>query len=287
MKGRSGERARERWAKTSFSSIMARMSSAESCSTLATSCKVRKPSKKCMKGRRASRVAAWAISAISMTSCTELEESMPKPVERALITSLWSPKMERAWAARVRDGAWIARLGQIQDPHHVDVPFARTARRPGTRLAPALQNPGTGEHSFQLSELMDRWLAARDRGKTQIGNFSGRPIGTVMYSSAEENAGADVGTYIDEGQVPDVLRGAAIVFALRGKIHIVFNDHEAASDLAEHGSQGNRAPALEGADRKYAALIHICDGRHADHQRQQLVQASRVFAQKFLQLVAN
>ena len=165
--------------------------------------------------------------------------------------------------------------------------LARAARRPGTSFAPALQNSGTGQHSFQLSELMDRWLAARDRRKAQVGNFSGRPIGTVMNSSAEENAGADVGTYMDEGEVPDVLRGAAIEFALRGKIHIVLNDHEAAGDLAEHGSQWNRAPALEGADRKHAALIHICDGRHADHQRQQLVPASRVFAQKFLQLVAN
>ena len=156
-----------------------------------------------------------------------------------------------------------------------------------TCLAPALQDSGTGQHGFQFSELMDRWLAARDRGKTQIGNFSGRPIGAVMYSSAKENAGADVGTYMDEGEVPDVLRGAAIVFALRGKIHIVFNNYEAACDLAEHGSQRNGAPAFESADRKHAALIHIGDGRHADHQRQQLVPASRVFAQKFLQLVAN
>ena len=64
-----------------------------------------------------------------------------------------------------------------------------------------------------------------------------------------------------------------IVLALRGKVHIVLNDHEAASDLAEHGAQRNRAPALEGADRKHAAFLHICDGRHADHQRQQLVPA--------------
>ena len=38
-----------------FSSIMARMSSSVSCSTLATSCEVRKPSKKCRKGMRDSR----------------------------------------------------------------------------------------------------------------------------------------------------------------------------------------------------------------------------------------
>src|ERR1017187_2778961 len=55
---------------------------------------------------RDSRLAAWAMRAMSMTSWTELEESMPKPVERAAITSLWSPKMERAWAARARAAIW-------------------------------------------------------------------------------------------------------------------------------------------------------------------------------------
>ena len=59
-----------------FSSIIARMSSSVSCSILATSCEVRKPSKKCTNGTRASSVAACAISAKSMTSCTELEASM-------------------------------------------------------------------------------------------------------------------------------------------------------------------------------------------------------------------
>ena len=37
---------------------------------------------------RDSRVAACAMSAMSMTSCTELEDSMAKPVERAAMTSL-------------------------------------------------------------------------------------------------------------------------------------------------------------------------------------------------------
>ena len=64
------------------------MSSSVSCSTLATSCEVRKPSKKCRNGTRDSSVAACAISAKSITSCTELEASMPKPVARAAITSL-------------------------------------------------------------------------------------------------------------------------------------------------------------------------------------------------------
>ncbi len=48
-----GERPRARWALTSSSSIMARMSSKVSSSTFWTSCEVRKPSKKCRNGPRA------------------------------------------------------------------------------------------------------------------------------------------------------------------------------------------------------------------------------------------
>src|SRR5208337_5085104 len=52
------------------------------------------------------RVAADAISARSITSCTELEAIRAKPVWRVAITSLWSPKMERACVARVLAETW-------------------------------------------------------------------------------------------------------------------------------------------------------------------------------------
>ena len=55
---------------------MARMTSTDRRSTLATSWEVRKPSKKCMKGTRLSRVAAWAMSAKSIASWTEAELSI-------------------------------------------------------------------------------------------------------------------------------------------------------------------------------------------------------------------
>ena len=42
------------------------------------------------------RVAAWAIAAMSWASCTEAEVSSTKPVWRAPMTSLWSPKIDRA-----------------------------------------------------------------------------------------------------------------------------------------------------------------------------------------------
>ncbi len=41
-----------------------------------------------------------------MASCTELDASMAKPVARAAITSLWSPKMDSAWVARERAATW-------------------------------------------------------------------------------------------------------------------------------------------------------------------------------------
>ena len=85
---------------------MARMSSSVSCSILATSWLVRKPSKKWMKGMRASSVAAWASSAKSMISCTELLHSMAQPVWRTPITSLWSPKIDSPCAARLRAATW-------------------------------------------------------------------------------------------------------------------------------------------------------------------------------------
>ncbi len=41
-----------------------------------------------------------------MTSWTLPEQSCAKPVERALITSEWSPKMDKAWAAMARAETW-------------------------------------------------------------------------------------------------------------------------------------------------------------------------------------
>ena len=72
-----------------------------------TSCDVRKPSKKCRNGTRASSVAAWAIRAKSIASCTEFEHKKANPVARAAITSLWSQKMERACVASERAATWI------------------------------------------------------------------------------------------------------------------------------------------------------------------------------------
>ncbi len=72
-----------------------------------TSCDVRKPSKKCMTGIRVASVTAWDTAAKSCASWTVLADSIVQPVDRAAITSLWSPKMLRAWVARVRAATWI------------------------------------------------------------------------------------------------------------------------------------------------------------------------------------
>ena len=87
-------------------SIIARTSSSVSCSILFTSCEVRNPSKKWRNGTRASSVAAWAIIAMSWASWTELAASIAQPVLRQAITSLWSPKIDRACVASVRAETW-------------------------------------------------------------------------------------------------------------------------------------------------------------------------------------
>ena len=69
MKGRSGDSARWRCARTSSSGTSARRSSSESSSIVLSSCEVRKPSKKCTNGTRVESVAAWATAARSCASC--------------------------------------------------------------------------------------------------------------------------------------------------------------------------------------------------------------------------
>jgi len=55
---------------------------------------------------RLRRVEDWAIRAKSITSCTLLEQRKAQPVERQDITSEWSPKIDRAWAAMARAETW-------------------------------------------------------------------------------------------------------------------------------------------------------------------------------------
>jgi hypothetical protein len=47
-------------------------------------------------------VAAWATRARSWASCGLPEQSSAKPVPRQAITSLWSPKIDRAFVASAR-----------------------------------------------------------------------------------------------------------------------------------------------------------------------------------------
>ena len=83
------------------------MSSSSSTAILLISCEVRNPSKKCRNGTRARSVAAWATSAKSCASWTEPAASIAQPVVRACITSLWSPKIDRACVATVRAATWM------------------------------------------------------------------------------------------------------------------------------------------------------------------------------------
>ena len=109
-RGRRARRASGRGSgrpRTSSSRTSARMSSSSSTAILLISCEVRKPSKKWRNGIRARSVAACAISAKSCASCTEPAASIAQPVVRACMTSLWSPKIERACVAIVRAATWM------------------------------------------------------------------------------------------------------------------------------------------------------------------------------------
>src|SRR5512137_211220 len=55
---------------------------------------------------RLRRVEDWEIRAKSMTSWTLLEQRKAQPVERQDMTSEWSPKIDRAWAAMARAETW-------------------------------------------------------------------------------------------------------------------------------------------------------------------------------------
>ncbi len=98
---------RSRKAASAAGSTMEAMSAFSNGITLDSSWEVRKPSKKCRNGTRVVSVALCATRARSCASCTELEESMAHPVARTAMTSEWSPKMERAWAAMLRAATWI------------------------------------------------------------------------------------------------------------------------------------------------------------------------------------
>ena len=76
------------------------------------------------------------------------------------------------------------------------------------------------------------------------------------------------------------LRGAAITLALGGQVGVVFNDDQAIDDAAELGAQRDGAPILQSADRQHDAFIHVGDGRHPHHHRQQLFPFLLVFAQQ-------
>ena len=88
------------------SSIISCICSLVRGSTMFSSWLVRKPSKKCKKGTRARKVAAWEIKAMSMASCGLSEQSMAQPVWRTAITSEWSPKIDRAEVAIARADTW-------------------------------------------------------------------------------------------------------------------------------------------------------------------------------------
>ena len=140
------------------------------CSILATSCDVRKPSKKCRNGTRGSSVAACAMAAKSWASWTDPEHSMAKPVCRhSHDVGVIAEDRERVGGHRARRNvhgerrqlpAILNMLGIISSRpcEAVNVvvsgpPAARRAPRRGTGLRLHLDDSGTSPQMF-----FSRWL---------------------------------------------------------------------------------------------------------------------------------
>ena len=87
MNGFAGLRARARCSSTNSRGMNSRNWSSLSLVMVLSSWEVRNPSKKCTNGRRLSRVARWAMAAMSCASWTEAELSRHTPVWRTAITS--------------------------------------------------------------------------------------------------------------------------------------------------------------------------------------------------------
>ncbi len=100
--GWSGVSARARWLAIAVSSIIAASIVSSSVAIFAISWDVRNPSKNDRNGIRARSVAACATQARSCASWTLPAHSIAKPVDRHVMTSEWSPKIDSACVAIVR-----------------------------------------------------------------------------------------------------------------------------------------------------------------------------------------
>ena len=172
--GASGVMPRLRNARTSSSRTSARMSSSSSTAILLISCEVRKPSKKWRNGTRARSVAACATSAKSCASWTEPAASIAQPVVRACITSLWSPKIDRAWVAIVRAATWMT--AGVSSPAILNM-LGIISRRPcdavnvvaeRALLERAVERPGRARLGLHLDDVRDLAPQVRPAGRRPV-----------------------------------------------------------------------------------------------------------------------
>ena len=165
---------RPRNASTSSSRTSARTSSSSSTAILLISCEVRKPSKKWRNGTRARSVAACATSAKSCASWTEPAASIAQPVVRACITSLWSPKIDRAWVATVRAATWIT--AGVSSPAILNM-LGTISRRPWDAvnvvaeralLERAVERAGGARLGLHLDDVRDLAPQVRPAGRRPV-----------------------------------------------------------------------------------------------------------------------
>ena len=119
-------------------------------------------------------VAAWATSAKSCASCTELAHSIAQPVVRACITSLWSPKIDSACVATVRAATWITAgrqlagdLEHVRD-HQQQALRGRERRRQRALLERAVQRAGGAGLGLHLDHVGHRAPQVRSAGRGPV-----------------------------------------------------------------------------------------------------------------------
>ena len=140
--------------------------------------------------------------------------------------------------------------------------------------------PAAGQHRFELTKLMQGGPSARSIRQTEVTDFTRGPLRPVVDLAPQDDARAHIGADVNQDEGFLCLRGAAISLSLGGQVGIVLNNDQAVYDPAQLGAQRHGTPVFQSADRQHDALVHIGNGGHAHHQREQLFPLLPVLAQQ-------
>src|SRR5579872_315848 len=110
--------------------------------------------------------------------------------------------------------------------------------------APALEDASSSQYLLEPSICVNGRFLARYVGDSQVADLSSRPLRPTIDLPIEKNAGADTFTDSDENEIVLLLCRPAVVFALRRKVGIVFDNNRALQLVLEHMAQRHGSPIL-------------------------------------------